>query len=50
MAQVSVSAAPPASHRLRRARSRVPVWHVLWLVVAAIFFLLPDLFGGAVQP
>jgi putative spermidine/putrescine transport system permease protein len=41
MAQVSVSAAPPASHRLRRARSRVPVWHVLWLVVAAIFFLLP---------
>jgi putative spermidine/putrescine transport system permease protein len=41
MAQVAVSAAPPPSHRLRRARSRVPVWHVLWLVLAAIFFLLP---------
>jgi putative spermidine/putrescine transport system permease protein len=41
MAQMSVASAPPASHRLRRARSRVPVWHVLWLVLAAIFFLAP---------
>ena len=41
MAQVTVVSAPPASHRLRRLRSRVPLWHVLWLVLAAIFFLAP---------
>lgn len=41
MAQVSASPAAPSSHRLRRVRSRVPVWHLLWLLVAAIFFLLP---------
>ncbi len=41
MAQVTATPPPAASHRIRRARSRVPVWHVLWLVVAAIFFLAP---------
>jgi len=41
MAQVTLSSTPAASHRLRRARNRVPFWHVLWLVLAAIFFLAP---------
>jgi len=30
-----------ASHRFRRMRRRVPVWHILWLALAAVFFLLP---------
>jgi putative spermidine/putrescine transport system permease protein len=28
-------------YRLRRARNRVPVWHVLWMVVAALIFIVP---------
>jgi len=41
MAQVTIASTPSGSHRLRRARSRVPVWHVAWLLLAAIFFLVP---------
>ncbi len=35
------AAARPRSHLVRRARSRVPVWHVIWLVLAALVFLVP---------
>ena len=41
MAQVTVPVARPGSHRLRRARSRVPIWHMLWVVLGALFFLVP---------
>jgi putative spermidine/putrescine transport system permease protein len=29
------------SYRLRRARNRVPVWHVLWMVIAGLIFFVP---------
>jgi len=41
MAQVTVPAARPVSHRFRRARSRVPVSGVVLLVLGALFFLVP---------
>ncbi|MGO9583831.1 MAG: ABC transporter permease [Acidimicrobiales bacterium] len=37
----AAAAARPKSHRLRRAQSRVPIWHVIWLVMAALVFLVP---------
>ncbi len=40
MAQVTGTPPPPV-HRLRRARSRVPVWHLAVLVLAGLFFLAP---------
>lgn len=40
MAQVTASV-PARTHRLRKARNRVPVWHIVFLVLAAIFFLTP---------
>lgn len=41
MAQVTIPAARSGSHRLRRARNRVPVWHLWWVLVGVVFFLLP---------
>ncbi|MGA3353859.1 MAG: ABC transporter permease subunit [Acidimicrobiales bacterium] len=41
MAQVTVPALGPAGHRLRRARSRAPMLHVLLLFFGAVFFLVP---------
>lgn len=44
-APVAAPSAPspvsPVSHRMMRARKRVPVWHLLWLFFAAVFFLVP---------
>src|ERR1035441_799699 len=41
MAQVTVPAPRPVSRRLRRARSRIPVSHIVLLIVGALFFLVP---------
>jgi type VI protein secretion system component VasF len=42
MAEVtSVAETRPSSHRFRRARNRVPVWHLIWLVLAALVFIVP---------
>jgi len=42
MAQVTaVAEARPNPHRIRRKRNRVPVWHLIWLVLAALVFLVP---------
>jgi putative spermidine/putrescine transport system permease protein len=41
MAQVTAPVSRAGPHRLRRARSRFPVWHVLWVVLGALFFLVP---------
>ncbi len=41
MAQVAVPAGRPAPHRLRRARSRVPLSHIVLLALGALFFLVP---------
>jgi putative spermidine/putrescine transport system permease protein len=32
---------PSKAHRLRRARSRVPVWHVVWMLLVAVVFIVP---------
>lgn len=40
MAQVAAPVAQRA-HRLRRARSRVPVWHLGVIVLGGLFFLVP---------
>ena len=43
MAQVAtVAETRPSSHRFRRARNRVPVWHLIWLVLAALVCIVPS--------
>jgi putative spermidine/putrescine transport system permease protein len=40
-AAASGLAQPPAQHRARRALSRFPTWHVLWIVIAVLIFFVP---------
>jgi putative spermidine/putrescine transport system permease protein len=41
MAQVTARAPYLESHRLRRLRSRLPIWHLFLAFLGALFFLLP---------
>jgi len=41
MAQVTVPVARPRSHRSRRARRHVSIWHLWWAFTGVLFFLLP---------
>jgi putative spermidine/putrescine transport system permease protein len=36
-----VTAVVTKTHRYRRARSRVPIWHVLWMLIAVLVFFVP---------
>lgn len=41
MAQVTAAPPLPRAHRFRRARSRVPAWHIVWMVLGGLWLIVP---------
>ncbi|MHB1510668.1 MAG: ABC transporter permease [Acidimicrobiales bacterium] len=37
----SAATGPASTGRIRRRRKRLPLWHLLWLVVGALYFFVP---------